>query len=107
MPTDAPSAPGKVPKRLSKLRFSLMMNTTCLIGVVVLKEAASTRVGRSEGDEERTGAVRSVPLGFPLANEQATAASRTTAARATARMVRARDGVMNWPCDRERLSRPG
>src|SRR5438552_8601266 len=47
--TVTPSAPGKRPKRLSKLRFSLTMNTTCLIGVAVGNRAASTRAGWRSG----------------------------------------------------------
>src|SRR5712691_4957020 len=31
-PNETPSAPGNVPKRLSKVRFSLIRKTTCLIG---------------------------------------------------------------------------
>jgi hypothetical protein len=45
---EAPSAPGKVPNMLSKLRFSLMMKTTCLMGVFVWYLALSTRVGRTD-----------------------------------------------------------
>ena len=42
IPTVTPFAPGNVPNRLSKVRFSLTRNTTCLIGVVVSNDAAST-----------------------------------------------------------------
>src|SRR6266540_170997 len=41
----APSAPGNRPNRLSKLRFSLIRNTTCLIGVVVWNPFATTLGG--------------------------------------------------------------
>ncbi len=45
-PSSFPFAPGKRPNRLSKVRFSLMRNTTCLIGVVV---SNSVRVDRAAG----------------------------------------------------------
>src|SRR5438093_8462209 len=46
IPVVAPSAPGNRPKRLSNVRFSLMMNTTCLMGHRVVNEVASMRAGR-------------------------------------------------------------
>lgn len=41
----APSAPGNRPNRLSNERFSLITNTTCLIGVVVCSRIGSTWLG--------------------------------------------------------------
>src|SRR6185503_9797195 len=45
IPNRTPYAPGNRPKRLSKLLFSLMRKTTCLIGVVVWNESALTAAG--------------------------------------------------------------
>ena len=45
IPTVTPFAPGNVPNRLSKVRFSLTTNTTCLIGVRVANASAFTKRG--------------------------------------------------------------
>src|SRR6266550_1451033 len=47
IPTVTPFAPGNVPNRLSKVRFSLTRNTTCLIGVRVVNALAFTTRGGS------------------------------------------------------------
>src|SRR5256885_16020437 len=44
IPTLTPFAPGNVPNRLSNVRFSLIRNTTCLIGQRVLKLSAMASV---------------------------------------------------------------
>src|SRR6266511_1616449 len=41
----APSAPGNRPNRLSNDRFSLIRNTTCLIGVLVWNRVGSLVAG--------------------------------------------------------------
>src|SRR5436190_8088349 len=52
--TRVPFAPGNRPNRLSKLRFSLMMNTTCLMGHFVGTLVTSGNGdGRFEGSEAR------------------------------------------------------
>src|SRR6185436_21094162 len=45
IPVVTPFAPGNVPKRWSKVRFSLIRNTTCLIGVAVSSAFASNASG--------------------------------------------------------------
>src|SRR4051812_1374847 len=47
IPDVAPFAPGNVPNRLSNVRFSLIKNTTCLMGVGVGKAFASPGGGAS------------------------------------------------------------
>src|ERR1044072_1273718 len=48
IPTRTPFAPGNVPNRLSKVLFSFTRKTTCLIGVVVRNDDASTAVAGSD-----------------------------------------------------------
>ena len=45
IPTVTPFAPGYSPNMLSNVRFSLITNTTCLIGVAVSNAFASTAAG--------------------------------------------------------------
>ena len=45
IPTVTPFAPGYIPNMLSNVRFSLITNTTCLIGVAVSNASASTAAG--------------------------------------------------------------
>src|SRR4029079_17679495 len=58
IPTLTPFAPGKVPNRLSNVRFSLIRKTTCLIGNFVSRECASNAAGAWVGPLEEVG-----PLG--------------------------------------------
>src|SRR5215210_8408131 len=51
-PNETPSAPGNVPNRLSNVRFSLIRNTTCLIGQRVLPPVTITP---GEGEAEAPG----------------------------------------------------
>src|SRR3954470_21259138 len=58
IPQLCPFAPGNVPNRLSNVRFSLMRNTTCLIGQRVLKLSAMASVeepGESSGAGDALG----------------------------------------------------
>jgi hypothetical protein len=75
---------------LSKLRFSLMMNTTCLMGVVVWNAPLSSLGGRSEVGGGVKGAVRVVVVG-PLDADVQAAATSTIAATAMLRLVSAPD----------------
>ena len=54
-PNETPSAPGKVPKRLSKVRFSLTRNTTCLIGHSVPERSSAGPAGGGETAEDSVG----------------------------------------------------
>ena len=47
IPTVTPFAPGNSPNMLSKVRFSLITKTTCLIGVAVSIASAFTAAGAS------------------------------------------------------------
>src|SRR2546421_2538975 len=47
IPNETPFAPGNVPNRSSKVRFSLTTKTTCLIGVRVVNAFAFTNRGAS------------------------------------------------------------
>src|ERR1044072_3162552 len=49
IPDVAPFAPGNVPNRLSNVRFSLIRNTTCLIGHRAFAEPAWDGAGGPEG----------------------------------------------------------
>ena len=78
----------------SKLRFSLMMNTTCLMGVVVRNLATSTRGGRSEVGGGVKGTVAVVALGPPEADVQAAAARSSIDATATRLVLCTRNGLI-------------
>src|ERR1700733_7226602 len=44
-----PSAPGKLPKRLSKVWFSIMISITCLIGVLAVLAASADPADLADG----------------------------------------------------------
>src|SRR5438128_10804082 len=66
-PNDTPSAPGNVPNRLSKVRFSLIRNTTCLMGQCLAGAAGGGGDGGEDGDEDAdegvVAAATEVPTG--------------------------------------------
>src|SRR3990170_5082717 len=82
IPTLTPFVPGNRPNMLSKVRFSLMTKTTCLIGVAVSSGEASKGSGAVPYSSGGTGAHsgRSSP--------QATATRAIRATRATRRTAR-------------------
>src|SRR5437667_4817064 len=70
-PNDTPSAPGNVPNRLSKVRFSLIRNTTCLIGQCFAGAGAAAGGAEGDADEGEAAAAMVVFAGGVEAREAA------------------------------------
>src|SRR5215212_2500102 len=85
IPVLAPFAPGNVPNRLSKVRFSLIRKITCLIGQRVSKAAASTTDGRGPppvlagGETDDTGDAEPGAGGTPGSGSDEVQATATSA----------------------------
>src|SRR3954453_17143067 len=91
IPDVAPFAPGKVPNMLSKVRFSLIRNTTCLIGHRVLTESASNLCGRVEGSSG--GASGPGGVGVDRSTHEAAIASTRSAAKTPRRRNTSGDAI--------------
>src|SRR5215216_4663263 len=99
IPTLVPFAPGNVPNRLSNVRFSLITNTTCLIGQRVAIEDASTGAGPGvsdvrpvSGDGDDRTRVGDAPSGDAPSLESPPRHAAATAANAIAATRSARIG---------------
>ncbi len=103
MPVVAPFAPGNRPKMLSKLRFSMIRKTTCLIGVRVSIVETSTASGSgwvtTVGVPDTCGAWLAARVGDDGCSEvsslvQATATSANAASTAIRARTRGRADLM-------------
>src|SRR5204863_165967 len=89
-PLEAPSAPGYLPKKLSRVRFSFTRNTTCLIGFFPVK------LGRPEGVLELPGPPPPLAHGWRrrAPATTTTTTTRTSAVRPARRRRRRRDSPL-------------